>query len=307
MPIKFACEHCGSRLSVSSRKAGARAKCPKCEQTLTVPAVVRDQAEQPTEASAERSEPAEFAPQTREAAQGAPQAQGDPLAEFLVYDSEAELVYAADDEESSSLAGFQASLDPDKVAVPRTILYVQGALLGLVALMSLIVGILIGRGLAPQAAKEDLVPQACLISGMVAIQNATGETTPDDGATVMIVPRDLRPEQKVEILGLRPQDPPPENEHAGLQTIRGLGGDYARTDREGRFQLRVPDRGDYFVLAISAHVGQVDREQPKTMLAQIGRFFRLTPEMFEEHAIHWQEEHVQRDRQLNVVFVHPRP
>lgn len=297
MPIKFACEHCGTRLSVSSRKAGSRAKCPKCQQTLTIPEASRDEADRPTQAVEGLSDSIATAPQT----------QDDPLAEFLVYDSEAELVYAADDEEGTALAGFQASLDPDKVAVPRSILYVQGALLGVVALMSLALGILVGRGCSPANQIEDAAPQACLISGVVAIENATGETTPDAGAAVIVVPRDLRPEEKVETIGLRPQDTPPDENHAGLRAIHGLGGDYARTDVDGRFQLRVPDRGYYFVLVISAHVSQDDQEQSKTTLAQIGRFFRLTPEMFEGHAIRWQEEHVERDRQLNVVFVGARP
>jgi hypothetical protein len=183
----------------------------------------------------------------------------------------------------------------------------QGALLGLVALTSLIVGILIGRGFSPKAELENAGPQTCLISGVVAIEDATGETAPDDGAAVMVVPRDLRPEQKAEIVGLRPQDTPPDENHAGLQTIYGLGGDYARTELEGRFQLRVPDRGNHFLLVISAHVSQDDKEQPKSTLAQIGRFFRLTPEMFEGHAIRWQEEDVRRDRQLNIVFKNPSP
>lgn len=304
MPIKFACEHCGARLSVSSRKAGARAKCPKCQETLTVPTPPRAKADKPTEAVAE---PTEAAAKPSDSKAPALQTQEDPLAEFLVYDSEAELVYAADDEESSSLAGFQASLDPDKVAVPRSILYMQGGLLGLVALMSLIVGILIGRGLAPEAKLQEAGPQACLISGVVAIENVTGETAPDDGSAVMVVPRDLHPEQKVEMVGLRPQDTPPDENHAGLQAIYGLGGDYARTDLEGRFQLHVPDRGSYFLLVISAHVSQADKDQPKSTLAQIGRFFRLTPGMFEGHAIRWQEESVQRDRQLNIVFAATSP
>ena len=80
-----------------------------------------------------------------------------------------------------------------------------------------------------------------------------------------------------------------------------------RGQSEGRFQLRVPDRGSYFLLVISAHVSQDDKEQSKSTLAQIGRFFRLTPEMFEGHAIRWQEEDVRRDRQLNIVFANPSP
>jgi hypothetical protein len=297
MPIKFACEHCGARLSVSSRKAGAQAKCPKCEQILQIPAPARGEDVASLEAAVEQFEPMSAAGRPAD----------DPLAQFLVYDSEADLIYATDDEESTSQAGFRASLDPHKVAVPRSILYVQGALLGLVTLMGLLIGILIGRGCSPKAQTADEGPQACLISGVVAIQDAQGETTPDGGAAVVIVPRDLRPEQQASMLGLRPQDPPPDQDHAGRQTLYGLGGDYARADAAGRFQLRVPDRGNYFLLVISAHAGQDDREQPKTKLAQIGRFFQLTPNMFEGHAIRWQEEDVQRDRQLNIVFPQANP
>ncbi len=292
MPIKFACEHCGARLSVSSRKAGAQAKCPKCQQVLQIPATARG----------EDAAPLDTAVQPSGAMPAAGPSEDDPLTQFLVYDSEAELIYATDDEDSTSQAGFRASLDPHKVAVPRSILYMQGALLGLVALFSLLVGILFGRGCSPAAQIADEGPQACLITGVVALQDARGETTPDGGATVVMVPRDLRPERQASMLGLRPQDPPPDPDHAGLQTLYGLGGDYARTDAEGRFQLRVPNRGNYFLLAISAHAGQDDREQPKATLAQIGRFFQLTPNMFEGHALRWQEENVQRDRQLNIVF-----
>jgi len=225
----------------------------------------------------------------------------------LVYDSEAELIYAADDEESASQAGFRASLDPHKVAVPRSILYMQGALLGLVAMTSLLIGILVGRGLSGRTPSEDEGPQACLVTGEVALLATNDETRPDVGAVVILVPRDMRPEQQAKMVGLRPQDPPPASDHAGLQILYGLGGDYTRTDATGRFQLRVPDRGHYFLLAISAHAGQDDREQPKATLAQIGRFFELTPKMFEGHAIRWQEEHVRRDRQLNIVFPRNRP
>lgn len=298
MPIKFACEQCGARLSVSSRKAGAQAKCPKCQRVLQIPG----SAPRPVDLSPEA---VRSAPHSMPGATPAAALPGDdPLAQFLVYDSETELIYASDDDEVASQAGFRASLDPHKVAVPRSVLVMQGALLGLVALMSLMIGILLGRGCAPATPMADEAPQSCLIRGVVMLENAPGETAPDGGAVVVIVPRDLRPEQQASMRGLRPQDPPPEPDHAGLQTLYALGGDYARADAEGRFQLRVPNRGDYFLLVISAHAGQDDREQPKATLAQIGRFFQLTPNMFEGHAIRWQEESVQRDRQLNIVFPH---
>jgi phage FluMu protein Com len=82
MPIKFACEHCGARLSVSSRKAGAQAKCPKCQQVLQIPATERG----------EDAAPPDAAEQASGATPAAGPREGDPLAQFLVYDSEAELI-----------------------------------------------------------------------------------------------------------------------------------------------------------------------------------------------------------------------
>jgi len=305
MPIKFACEHCGARLSVSSRKAGAQAKCPKCQRVLQIPDSDQDGGVAVTIASAAPVAPTQPAYNPPTSAVG--RAADDPLSEFLVYDSESELIYATDDDEIAASAGFRASLDPHKVAVPRSILYMQGVLLGLVALTSLLIGILVGRGLSGGAPSEDDGPQACLVTGEVALVAASGEASPDSGAVVLIVPRDMRPERQAKMVGLRPQDPPPASDHAGLQTLYGLGGDYARTDAAGRFQLRVPDRGHYFLLAISAHAGQDDREQPKATLAQIGRFFELTPKMFEGHAVRWQEEHIRRDRQVNIAFPRRSP
>ena len=37
MSVKFACHHCGQRLSVSDEKVGQKAKCPKCRGPIAVP------------------------------------------------------------------------------------------------------------------------------------------------------------------------------------------------------------------------------------------------------------------------------
>jgi phage FluMu protein Com len=38
MPIEFACSHCGQILRVGDDTAGKRAKCPKCQSVVPIPA-----------------------------------------------------------------------------------------------------------------------------------------------------------------------------------------------------------------------------------------------------------------------------
>jgi hypothetical protein len=291
MPIRFVCENCGARLSVSSRKAGTQAKCPKCHGGITVPAP--DSAQEHPEAI---SPPAIAGEDV-----GQQQPSDDPFAQFAVYDVESELVYDNGEEEGRPTAP-AGPIDPNKLAISRSVLYAQGILLGLVALGSFAIGVLVGLGTTGSNSDTGGIPHPCLISGMVAVQNDGGDTSADVGAVAVVVPRDVRPEQKADIVGLRPQDPPPGDSHAGLRAIRSVGGDYTRADEEGRFQLKVPDQGNYFLLVISASASRRDGDQPKTVLAQIGRFFQLTPDLFEGHAYRWQEEIVRRDRELNFLF-----
>ena len=286
MPIRFACEHCGARLSVSSRKAGARAKCPKCQESIAVPAPEEDD---------RSSETVEDEQKTEEPA--GQQKDEDPFSQFLVYDDDTELVYATEEEEETPYAE-NVPVDPTKVAVPRRILYMQGALLGVVALVCFVLGVVVGSGTSGQNDDPD-VAQPCLITGRIALGNAT---TPDEGAVAIVVPQNVHPEQKADIDGLLPHNPRPDESHPGLLAIQDIGGDYARADEDGRFQLRVRDRGEYFVLVISANRVQSGEEQPKNVLAQIGRFFQLTPDLFGGNDYRWQEETIRRDRELNFVF-----
>ncbi len=301
MPIKFACDNCGARLSVSSRKAGSQAQCPKCRHSLQVPPL--PQAE--TRVATPHRSPDETSttgPPPGETSTMPPSPPDLSLSEFQVYDSEIELVYAPSDDEVVMQTDFRAAADPDKIPVARSVLYAQGILLGLTALAGLLAGILIGRQMAVRAPEQDREPQPCWVSGVVALQDANGQTTPDAGAVVILVPQDLRTDQRTPMDGLRPQDPPPGDDHPGLRAIRMLGGDYVRTDVEGRFQAHTADRGEYFLMVISARAARDDRELSSPMLAQIGRFFELGPRMFEGQAVHWQPETIRRDRRVNVVF-----
>jgi hypothetical protein len=288
MPIRFACEHCGARLSVSSRKAGSRAKCPKCEEPLTIPA--RDDSEKSSKTGQQAEHPKRST---------ARQADEDPFAQFVVYDDESELIYATEEEELPPYAE-NVPVDPTRVAVPRSILYMQGALLGLVAIACFALGVVVGLGTS--GGTDDDGPQPCFLRGTIAIGNGADVTRADNGAVAIVVPQGTHPEQKADIDGLRPQDPPPQKDHPGLRAIQSIGGDYARADENGAFELRVPDTGEYYLLIISANRVASGDDQPRNVLAQIGRFFTLAPDLFGGNDYRWQQETVRRDRELNIVF-----
>lgn len=289
MPIRFTCNHCGSRLSVSSRKAGMASQCPKCHHPLTVPTP------EPRQRVPDGEAPRESAGPSRD-----DEAKEDPFAQFIVYDEEPELVYASDEEDVPPYAE-DLPIDPTKVAVPRRILYLQGILLGVVALSCFALGVLVGASRSG-GGPEVHVPQPCFVRGTIAIRSGAGDPIPDQGAVAIVVPQDRHPEQKAELDGLRPQDPPPDDTHPGLLAIQSIGGAYARTDENGRFELRVPDTGKYYLLVISTRRSGSTEDHPKSELAQIGRFFQLTPDLFGGNDYRWQPETIRRDRELNVVF-----
>lgn len=282
MPIKFPCESCGQVLSVGSRKAGRRAKCPKCSAPLMVPG-----AEEAADLMAERRH-------QREAA-----AEDDPFAQFAVYDDEMEVVYETDDEPPQP----SGPVDRNLVAVPRIALYTQGVMLGLVALVCFALGVIVGGGFASNDGTARAAPRPCVIEGTVTYVGSTNREIPDAGALVLALPKDEKPEERASSEGLRPQDAPPLEEHPGLKMVRAIHGAYARTDGEGRYRLRLPDVGEYYVLFVSHGA---ERSAADTFdhdhLAQIGNYFVPAHELLGDKKYEWKLHLVRADEQLNVVF-----
>lgn len=291
MPIRFACEHCGQRLKVSSKKAGARAKCPKCAEPLVVP--------QPDSVRVHSAEEDTAATQSDDAADD--DGYQDPFAQFIVYD-DTELVYEQETDEAPP-AVENGVVDPTKVAVPRKILYLQGALLGIVGILCFTLGVVVGGSGGGRRSNADAGPTPCIISGRVNFMTRDGKLVADEGAVAIVVPQGARPEEKIEFTGLSPLDPPPDAAHPGLMALRGINGDYARADEDGAYQLRVPDVGAYFLLIVSRQQRRSTTEdRPKNELAEMGRFFHPSPDIFDGLAYRWRSEAVRRDRQINEVF-----
>lgn len=233
-------------------------------------------------------------------AAGPTDAASDPFARFVVYDDDATLVYEDADDCWQPPAN-EMSFDPSKVTVPRYLLYVQGVLLGVVGMAGFLLGILTG-GSASRVG-EIREPMPCVISGRIALRTQSDDTLADPGAVAMVFPQEMRPESRFELVGLRSRDPEPAEDHPTLRAIRSLGGDYARADQNGVFRLRVPDRGKYYVLVISATRRRSEQDEiPRQVRAELGRFFQLEAEMFGGYDFRWQPEIVRGDRQLSFLF-----
>ena len=284
MPIRFACEHCGQRLSVGSKKAGARAKCPKCKEKVTIP---EDQAESPEEP-----------PESNDEADDGDES---PYSAFVVYDDEVEWVYESDD--ATSAAPGVGVTDLNRVAVPRSVLYAQGILLAVVALASFVLGILIGSSGKTQVV--ELPAQPCVLTGFVEYVGGSGQNRPDNGAIVLVVPTEERPsrESKAEVAGLRPGDPIPRDDSDNLRIIRSIGGAYTRVDADGQFQIQLPDTGRYFVLVVSGNAYRTAGQDPnRGDIAQLGRYVQPPMDLLGQSKYEWRERTIRSDESLTVVF-----
>jgi len=138
-------------------------------------------------------------------------------------------------------------------------------------------GYFMGRGDARverQRIQEEMSKERVLVEGTLLYQPGPNRVEPDNRAVVMALPVGKFPEKKLTFQGIRPSDREPAPSHPTIRQISELGGVYARTDDEGRFDTVVPDKGSYWVLVISAHAGRPkgnDIDEPD--LEQLGNYF----------------------------------
>jgi len=262
MSIRFPCENCGQRLSVDEGKVGKRAKCPKCKGAITVPTSEAGAAAM-AELSAKRAE-AEVE---------------DVFAEFTVYD-DSELIYETEDIFPRGSGEVDGVVDRDKVAVSRAVLYSQGILLGVVAVVSFALGVLVGGNTSSNKTSDADADQPSVLTGNVTYIDSSDQRLPDENSVVIAVPQNVRPDEKIGIEGIKLEDAPPELHHPSLLAILQLGGAYARVRVDGFFRLQLSKPGPYFVLIVSRHtLRRQDTQPPPEHLAQMGRYFSLPLEL----------------------------
>lgn len=295
MVIRFACPHCQQRLTVSARKAGASATCPRCKQAVTIPA-------EPVAVTSSSAPPAASAAHSVSRPPPPVEEFALPLPQIIPYEDRPELVYEVDEYPETASPDL-AQLDFDRVSVPRWTLYLQGGLLAGVALVSFILGIATGGSLGGSSSAAPGVPQPCEVSGLVSVATAGGKEFPDDGAVVIALPHDEHPDERAPIEGLRPEDTQELTSVRGVNMIQLWRGAFAQTDLQGRYQLRLPDRGKYFLLVISHHSPRSREKPPETAaMQQMGRFLESPSDLVGGKNYSWELKFIRGDLKYNKIF-----
>ncbi len=185
--VRFACDECDQLLSIGTSRIGQTVTCPKCSCKNTVPSA---------EAAA-----AQLAERKRRKQARQEESQQD-FSQFEVYDDDTEFIFETEEGEGY----YGGKVDRSKVAVSRTVLYIQGGLLGFVAIAAFAFGWFVGAMTAGPAHSpvEDNTPK--VVRGTITYEDAAGQAQPDADSVVILLPQDNRPAsgEKIEVAGLRP-------------------------------------------------------------------------------------------------------
>jgi DNA-directed RNA polymerase subunit RPC12/RpoP len=285
MKVRFACEQCGQRLSVDESKAGKKGKCPKCEGPIVVP----------TRAAAEEQLPqadAEVADDDSEE---------NVFSAFTVYDDEAEIIYESDYETETGEGAF----DPNRLAVSRSVIYAQGVLLGVVALVAFSLGVFVG-GVGKKVAGDEQEITDHSIAGVVTYVTRADETKPDNDSVVILLPEGKLPDQKIAIAGVRPAEPgadPPESPNPSENGIVALGGVVRRVNLKGDFSAELPDSRNYHVLIVSQHTYRPDGKSPEhSHVALLGDYFESASDLIGPNKYHFQTVKIKGKKTFDFDF-----
>lgn len=218
-----------------------------------------------------------------------------PFQEFQVFDDdfdEPELVYDAQTEATGS-----PKLN-DRLSVPRRMVYLQGILLGIVAIVFFLLGLLVGSGGRQSSAAVD----RAIVTGTVVLDDRSA----DEGAVVFLLPSRSRPGAKFESEELRPgrtfTSANPE-----VPLIRRFGGNVSTTNRAGQFEMQVEPNREYILLVVSANGSRTD-ELDSDFHSTLGPYFTSLDNLTEGKACYYKRVLPLRTREnLGEIVVHSVP
>ncbi|MFG0332187.1 MAG: hypothetical protein ACF8TS_02400 [Maioricimonas sp. JB049] len=90
------------------------------------------------------------------------------------------------------------------------------------------------------------------LTGRMTYLTQDGQTRPDEGARVLVLPEERSGTSHLPVVGFR-ADAAEVDVRLARAALRELGGDFAVADSEGRYEIRLPEPGNYDVLMISRY------------------------------------------------------
>lgn len=277
MPIRFRCPNCDRKLKARDDHADRQLPCPNCNQLLTVPAdsaLSRIMAESQTADSGE----------------------DDPFSELIVYDDE--IIYDTDEAGTDREERPKRSSKIGWVGVSRRLIYAHALLLPVLALAGLVFGYMIGRTNRLPVQIQVAPPEhRVLITGQLQWEGQTKQIS-DRGAVVIAIPQDFKPTQKLPGDKVGPSQPVPSRDSQLVSSLEDWGGDYARTNETGEFELFLLP-GAYQLLFVSGQSKRPTAAPPdRDDLAAIGQFFTLPHEIIGPQRYHWTSEELDEKSRL---------
>ena len=100
----------------------------------------------------------------------------------------------------------------------------------------------------------------------------------------------------------RARDSMPDETNRGLSILRSIGGNYAKADKQGKYEVRVPRQGKYFVLVISRAKSGTIADVDALDLRRIARFFESASELIGTQKYQFSEERFAANRKFDVSF-----
>lgn len=312
--VQFNCPHCDLALRVPERRAGTHVRCPSCKETVLVP-----DSSQPLASGTPPVAPVATPPPPRLPKEDSHSHVPAPPVQPAAAESN-ELPLAKGSRASNDPV--EPIVDPDqdgrtdpapppsqdrldklgrqhRINLPRSIIYTQAILLGVVGMLGFMFGLLIGWSTSdPTMART--TPQSATVRGQVTYAQENGSEV-DPGSTVILLPRSTFPSEKLPIDSLRPSDTELAPDDPTVQEIRRMGGDVARTGSNGQYHLRVPNKGSFYLLAISNNHPRTGVIKAKD-LGEISRYFSGTSDLIGQQSYRWTKEALKKERTIVILF-----
>jgi len=161
---------------------------------------------------------------------------------------------------SPSLAAIPVAPFDNAVWISRRAIYTHVAILVLVSIVTFLIGWISGGAGARLPGSNNAGPVR--FEAQIQYVAANGKTLPDEGAVVLLWPKQAKPLERLSSKRLSPSEPAPPSDHATLKALETLHGAYARANAQGEVRdLLLTEPGEYYVLVISRNLARPPMEQ----------------------------------------------